>query len=213
MQDLLNGRLKPIWLVNRAVQEVQPKLLDDNPVTEKDTDSWAWAVTVLQMYTGVLVQNHVQARALFERYKEFVRVVIEMSALRWKGDQIAEHLSPVIDAHIQMCVKKGGTKAAEEWKALEISITRLPVVSELRSSIGDRTVMNFLMATLVKDVPELLKFKSPRLSSKVAPKISDGKDRANKTTSLHDFFDPLLTWCVTKDVSRAMNAPVNSHLM
>ena len=197
--ELLKGRLNPIWLLNRAVQTTQSKILDDMPVTEKHTDTWAWAVTVLQMHTGVLVQNHVQALELFGRYEEFVRVVVENGAFLWKGEQIVEHLSPVIDAHIETFVARGGADVAEgvaSWEALKSHITKLSAISELRSQIGKRTTLKFLMATLVKGVTELDgKFKVSRFKSNVAPKTDDGKDYAK--TSLDAVFDPLLTWCVT----------------
>ena len=132
----LDGSYKPVVQANLAVEESKESVLEKMRVTEKhtgktcycqscssstplttcvrsSTDTWAWAVTVLQMHTGCKPRRHEEVLESFRRYETFMEAVILQGALDWKPDQVAEHLSPILDAKIRESRLRGEVEIAD----------------------------------------------------------------------------------------------------
>jgi len=117
-----------------------------------------------------------------------MEAVILQGALDWKPDQVAEHLSPILDAKIRESRLRGEVEIAECLEFFKKRLSTVPAISDMRAGARGLTTQIYLKDTLIKDVPELKSLKYARFRKKV--------EVAGVKMSPHDFFEPLLTWCV-----------------
>lgn len=111
-----------------------------------------------------------------------------LRTLDWKPDQVAEHLSPILDAKVRESRLRGELEIAECLEFFKKCLSTVPAISDMHASARGLTTQKYLSGTLIKDVPELKSLKYARVQKKV--------EVAGVKRSPHDFSEPLLTWCV-----------------
>merc|ERR1711998_259383 len=71
------------------------KIFDENPVTAKITDVWAWGVTMLMLHTGDLPLNSKKASQTMDEFANFCEAVHTRNALQWNA--VWEYIVPVME--------------------------------------------------------------------------------------------------------------------